>query len=657
MNKKAKKNIAQIIPAVKLPRDLTPFWSYRIPEELTKKVQVGSIARISFRRKEILGIVAETVQEIDAGFKLKELDDIVPGTHITTAQMEIAHFISRYYVAPLGLVCKLMLPDMPKKSARHSIRLNPSPEIGLPEKRILASFDKEYGAHDRILLVHSFGSERHRLFAHLASQEKTGTQTLILLPEFFDVFDNAGFYINLFGAEKTAVLASDLTKNQYFAEWQKVQSGQARVIIGTRQAIFAPFRQLGIVIVDEEHNSSYKQWDQNPRYHAVDTAVKLSGIHKARIILSSPTPSLESYHRASSDFHLIDLSQPLERLPVMIDMAVERKKGNETFISERLQHELLENIYAKRQAVIFIPRLGEKTAFQCKDCGYIAECETCQNALISHKGKLYCPRCKDERELLRSCPKCLGQNIGSFGGGSERVFEETKALFENKNIRIARLDSGGSEDGQESRKLFEDFRAGKIDILVGTQMVWKNWQMKNLGIVAAVFPEIVFSTPGFRSREKSYQFLSRLYRLAQDTTVIIETHKPEHKYFAKIREETAVRLLQDELSGRSDSISAIPYPPLGKLIKLIYKNPDRRICEQEARWQYQQLKTAIFGQTAAGDFEIMPPFPAQNYREFGKYRWHIILRHRAGLSLEQRDAVLSCIKKDWIIDIDPDEIL
>ncbi len=648
------KNIAEIIPAAKLPRDLMQSFSYKIPDSLKKEIAVGDIVRIPFRKKEILGAVKSFQREEAVKFELKEIKNIEKNLGFSSGQMEIANFISEYYFAPISLVIKIMLPEITKQESRKEINLNSSCQIENPEetlrKQIVDAIQKE----NRLLLIHSMQSEKHEIYKDIIEKQKS--QTLLMLPEYFDIYNFANFYIEVFGREKVAILCSDITKNQYWQEWQKIRSGQAKIIISTRQGVFAPFQNLKLIIVDEEQNSSYKQWDQNPRYDGVQVAIKLAKIYKAKIILSSPVPSSETFYKAEDSFAKISISQKFKKSPKIIDLSTERKKGNYSFISEELQTMLFEKIYAKKQALIFIPRLGEKTIQQCKDCGHIAECDTCHNALVSYRNKLYCSRCKQLYEALKSCPKCQGQNFSSFGAGSERIFKEIETLFDGKNIRAVELDSA-SESSNKQKKVYEDFQKGKIDILIGTQMIWKDWQMKNLELIGIIFPEVIFNIPGFRSKEKAWQFLTKTYSFAQNKTVIIETYKPDHKYFKEIRNQSTENFLQEELKNRDSGLYKIAYPPFGKLIKLIYKNPDARICEKEAKWQYEILKREIFNLNLQNSFEIIPPFPAQSFREYGKYRWHIIIKYQNRTELEIRNKVLNCVGKDWIVDIDPDEIL
>lgn len=651
------KSIAEIIPAVKLPRDLTQFFSYRIPEELKEEIKIGDAVTIPFRKKEVLGIVHGFSDEAPEDIKIKDIKNIIKELSFSKKQMELAQFVSKYYYAPLSLVIKTMLPEMAKKESRKKISFYNEYEIREPEENIEDEVLNIVKKEKNILLAHSLGAERHKIYKNIIEKHGLGGQTLLMLPEYFDIWNLAEYYMDALGRDSVAVLCSDITKNQYFEEWQKVKSGAAKLIIGTRQAVFAPFVDLKLVIADNEHNSSYKQWDQNPRYNGINAAVKLAEIHAAKILLASPVPSLESYCRTNKDFFMLDISRKLDASLHIVDLETERKSGNYSFISEKLHDALMEKIYAKKQALVFIPRLGEKTMHQCRDCGYIAQCDTCHNALIGYKGKLYCSRCKELHEPLRSCPHCKGQNVGAFGGGSRRVFEELEEIFKDKNINIAELDSSISQDSKRNQKTLEDFQKGKIDILAGTQMIWKNWNMPNLGIVGIVFPEIIFATPGFQSREHAWQFLHKVHELAQTKTVIIETYKPQHRYFREFVNTDIKKYLQEELKMRSEDISKIPYPPMGKLIKLIYKHTDPRACEKEARWQYEVLQRAAAEMHLESVLEVMPPFSAYSYKEYGKYRWHIILKHHVNLDIETRNRLLGYVKKDWIVDIDPDEIL
>lgn len=655
--KTRKEQIANIVPTKKLPRDLMQIFSYEIPKEMEKEIQIGSLVEIPFRKSKIKGIVFSFSKKQETEFQIKPIANVLDSKCFSEQNIGLAKFIAEYYYCPISWIVDAMIPEIPKKEARKKIGLSNIVEVEKLEKSRKEEILKNITSEKKSVLLHNLNSKKLDLYKSIIKNQKSKSQSLIIMPEYFDVYSQAQFFIENFGEEKVAIINSEITKNQFFKEWQKIREGTAKIIIGTRQAVLMPFQNLGTIIVDEEHNPSHKQWDQNPRYHARDVAIKLAEIFDARIILSSPTLSLETFQRTKEDFKLVSVIEQKNKKPEVLDMEVERKNGNYSLLSEKLQESLLQNIYEKKQAVIFIPRLGNYTAFQCKDCGYIASCETCDNTLIGHKNQLYCSKCKKLYELLKCCPKCQGQNISSFGCGSARICEEVEKLFEGKNVKIVEMNSKVLEEISNQQKIYKDFASGKIDILVGTQMILKNWNMKNLALIGIIFPETIFSQNSFRSKEKIWQTLFRFYIFPQDKEIIIQTYKPQSPFFEEMKNGIFQDFLDKELEDRKVSISKIKYPPFDKIIKLIYKHMDPKSCEKEARWQYETLRREIFAQKMQDVIEIISPFPAQNYREHGKYRWHIILRHKKNLSLTDRDQILFRVKKDWIIDVDPDEIL
>ncbi len=335
----------------------------------------------------------------------------------------------------------------------------------------------------------------------------------------------------------------------------------------------------------------------------------------------------------------------------------ERKKGNYSALSEKLRSDLIENIYQKKQAVIFIPRLGENTITKCNDCNFIAECEECGNALVLYNNYLHCARCKKKSDLMKECPKCHGQNIKSFGYGSEAVEKEIKKLFENKNIKIQRLDSLAVSENIKQMKIYKDFINGKIDILIGTQMVLKNWNMKNLSVFAAISPEVIFHQPDFRSKERSFQFLNSLSRLANNNTkVIIQTNNIENPIYDLLRKKNKDDFYKREIQDRKIA-AKIGYPPFSQLIKLIYKDQNLERCKSEAGAMHKILQEKISNNSELKThFEITKPFPASSFREYGKYRYNIIIKSICE-DIKLRNSLLNYIKKDWIIDVDPDSVL
>ncbi|MDF1498267.1 MAG: primosomal protein N' [Patescibacteria group bacterium] len=697
IKEKNKKLIAQVIPASKLPQDMAQFFSYTVPKKFENKIKVGNIVEISLRKKNALGMVyklqKENIEQLN--YKLKEINKTLDNSiSISEKQIQLAEYISNYYYAPLSLIIKTIIPTITKKESRKDIDLNQNyrvKKIDDSKKDKAIKFIKD---KNEILFIHNLHNQKHSLYLDLIkSILKKNEQALVLMPEYFDIYNFSQFYIDCFTQEKVAIINSELTNNQYFEQWKKIKNGDAKIIIGTRQTVFAPFRNLKLIIIDDEQNSSYKQWDQNPRYHCVTVAKKLSEICKAKIILSSSTPSVESYYKTTIKNHLNiftklapDISSKTkqneqltnltdctssELSPMdqnnnsrkifhkleIINMGDERKRGNYSVFSEKLKNDLIENVYQKKQVIIFIPRLGENTVTKCNDCNFIAECEECRNSLIKYENHLYCTHCRKNINLIKQCPKCQGQNIKSFGYGSENIENEINKIFENKNIKIQRLDSAKVSDGNNQTKIYKNFINRKIDILIGTQMVLKNWNMKNLSIFSIMFPEIIFSQPDFKSKEKSFQFLNFISQIANDKTqVIIQTNDIDNLSYKLLEERNRLTFYQNEINNRKSS-QTIGYPPFSQLIKLIYKDQNLEKCKFESESMYKLLQEKISSdKNLKINFEITKPFPASRFKEYGKYRYNIIIKSICK-KLEFRDSLLNHIKKDWIIDIDPDGVL
>ena len=692
-----KKLIAKIIPAIKLPQGITQVFSYAVPNKLEKKIKIGMLVEIFFRNRKIIGVVygleKETIKKI--GYKLNNIENLLDNSvNLSKEQMELATYISEYYYTPLSLVIKTIVLTITKNKPRKKIELNCNCVISEVKKTEINKLLKKIAPKNKVLFIHNLQAERHGLYSEIIKKNIKGkSQALILLPEYFDVYNFAGFYKDKFGEDKVAILTSELTKNQYFNEWQKIKNSSAKIIIGTRQAVFASFKNLKLIIADDEHSSSYKQWDMNPRYHGIKAAKKLAEIWKAKIILSSPAPSVGGYYNCHCEgvatteaipelnssrvvSGLLRRSVPKRRdsaprndrnssVIKIIDINTERQKGNYSVLSEDLQDNLLENIYQRKQVIIFIPRLGNNTITQCRDCHWIAQCKNCETTLISYGNYLYCQKCQEKIELIKKCPKCQGQNVSSFGYGSEKIEGEIKKLFANKNIKISRLDSGTASNKSKQLKIYKDFTNKKIDILIGTQMVLKNWNLENLALTAILFPEIIFNQPEFNSREKSFQFLISLRNKASENhQVIIQTHKPDNNLFKIVivslsnYQDDMLKFYTDEIENRKAiSKTGIGYPPFAQLIKLIYKDFNSQNCKDEAERMFRTLDSKIKNdKSLKNKFEIIKPFPASSYKEFNKYRWHIIIKSVCE-DIKLRDSLLNLVKKNWIIDVDPDGVL
>ncbi len=538
-----KNETAEIIPAIKIPYAQSQIYTYSIPLSIERTIEIGQLVEIPFRQRKIKGVIKKinssdkekTAQNPNINLKnILGLDN--SGIILSKTQIELAEFIAEYYHAPLSLIVKIILPPITKNAPRKKI------EFSFP-KEVSASLKKHRTPNSKIkklapkilknkktLLFHGLTAARHQVYLELTKNTiSKNRQTILLLPDFFDLQQFAGFYIKKLGEKNVAILCSETTNAQFYQEWQKINAGKAKLIIGSRMAIFAPVKKLELIIVDDEHNSNYKQWDQNPRYHAREIALKLTELTNSKIVLSSPSPTMESIYKIKSK---ISLSQK-ERLPKIVDMQQERQKRNFSIFSDALKDSLIEQINLKKQSILFVPRLGFHTFTLCQDCGYIAECHQCRSALTSRQdGSLICYRCNLPAKALTKCPVCQGVRIKSFGIGTQKVKEEIENIFTSakRQIKICRFDSETIKNKKSQYKIYGDFIGGKIDILIGAQMVLKNWNLDNLGLIGIVNMESLLRSPDFRSQEKSFQILKQTSLQSQNNAeIIIQAYRPQNK--------------------------------------------------------------------------------------------------------------------------------
>ncbi|MCA0988021.1 primosomal protein N' [Guptibacillus algicola] len=389
----------------------------------------------------------------------------------------------------------------------------------------------------RTFLIHGVtGSGKTEIY--LQSIHKVlndGKEAIVLVPEISLTPQMVNRFKSRFGSN-VAVLHSGLSRGEKYDEWRKIHRGEVKVVVGARSAVFAPFKNLGIIIIDEEHEGSYKQ-EENPRYHARDVAIKRGENHKCPIVLGSATPSLESYARATKGvYSLLELLHRVnnQQMPEVsiVDMREELRSGNRSMFSNELYDKLQDRLMKKEQSVLFLNRRGYSTFVMCRDCGFVVECPHCDISLTYHKinGTMRCHYCGFEEPLPSSCPECESEHIRFFGTGTQRVEEElTKILPE---ARVVRMDVDTTRRKGSHEKLLTQFGEGKADILLGTQMIAKGLDFPNVTLVGVLAGDAMLHIPDFRASEKTFQLLTqvsgRAGRHILPGEVVVQSYTPEH---------------------------------------------------------------------------------------------------------------------------------
>lgn len=633
------KKIAQIIPALRLNRNLH-YFDYLVPEDLTNTVKAGQLVEIPFRNKLVKGVILNLAESSDLGNeKLKDLEKIIdPLPFLKTWQLDLIKFMSKYYFVSMAMILKMIMPEIPKRTGLAKEKF--SQEINFitslkPEIKI-----EEYYKSDKPVLLRSYKLE-DRIKTYLSLIEKVlkqNKQILIIVPTLADlkkIYQYLGDYKN-----DVSVFLNDLSKNKYWYEWLRIKNGQAKIIMGTRSAIFAPFNNLDLIIIDDEDNENHKQEEPNPRYNVKTVALKLKDILKNKVIFTALTPSLNSLHKvAQKDWQYFELNKLKERPQIkIIDRQIEFKKGNYSIFSEELLARIEYNLKRAKKIFLFLNRKGSATLMTCQDCGYLAICPTCQLPLTYHASKeLICHHCNYKESLFLFCPKCKSPNLKLTGTGTEKVEQEIKKIYPHS--RILKIDF----DSPLISKNLADY-----DIIIGTQYAFDfiNWQEINL--IGVVNADTLLYLSDYRGVEKTFNLLTKLslFLSSSNKELIIQTFSPDNYCFSALKSWDYKLFYQKELSERK----ILNYPPFSRLIKLIYQGIEFNAGQYEINKVYHDLKNKV----KDSKIIIYPPLLAYTQQVRGRFRWQIILKILdKNISLD----FLNALPEDVIVDTEPENLL
>ncbi len=554
--------LLDVIPLTQLPLARSPRFTYRsgVP------VPFGSLVSVPFGSQTIEGIsLTCTPKPSRAPQWVKAIHEIVTPGLITEAQIALSESISATYFTPLGRVLRHAIPKKAKKFITDSPQetAHQAPSLSVGEKKMLATF---LAQKKPSLFVSK--DDHHTFVFGLAQEEaRNKKQTLILVPEILHLlplFEEAQKY---FPTSEIAILHSHLTPREYATHWEHIRTGQAKVILSTRQGLFAPFHHLGAVVITEEQDQGYKQWDMSPRYQGRAVAHTLATLHKAHLLYTSGAPSLESYQgiEAKTIFHL-NPKKKTEKSPLgknihLINLRLERFRKNFSPISEELCELLSQSLTRGEQSILLIPQRGVAAYSVCAGCKKIFRCTKSGHALREERNGSYsCPGCDYRTSLFPSCPECGHLSFWARGIGSERIEQELKRLF--PYTRTARFDGETVRKHKELETLYNDVQDGKIGILIGTHMLQKRLPLPKPGLVAIIDADNLLSGTDYRGDER---FLQTLAQLEKDSRpVFVQTFEPEHRLFRQMTEmsyeDFMTRLLKDRES--------LKYPPYSCLYAL-----------------------------------------------------------------------------------------
>ncbi|MFQ7298174.1 MAG: primosomal protein N' [Clostridium sp.] len=452
-----------------------------------------------------------------------------------------------------------------------------------------------------------------------------GKSAIILVPEIALTPQMIERFKGRFGVN-VALFHSKLSDGERFDEWFRVKEGKAKVIVGARSAIFLPAKNLGLIIIDEEHENTYKS-EQNPKYQTKEVAEYLSDLKGCKVILGSATPSIETYYRAlTGEMKLLELNSRVDNkaMPPMkvIDMRNELKGGNKSLFSRELFIAIQERLKRKEQIILFLNRRGFSTFVSCRSCGYVFKCDECDISMTYHKnGLLICHYCGKTKREPRECPKCHSKYVKFFGAGTQRVEEEVKKYF--NNVRILRMDVDTTRDKHSYERIYNTFKNGEADILIGTQMVSKGLDFKNVTLVGILAADMSINIPDYRAAERTFQIITQVAGRAgrgdKQGEVLIQTYTPQHYSL-----QYAVNYDYEGFYEKEFTVRAMmKYPPFGKLLLINGTSKKEELLKNFMHKITMMIKPLV---ESCLDIEILGPIPCMISKLKENYRWQIVIK-------------------------------
>ena len=645
--------------------------------------KIGSKVYVPFARSRNLreAYVVETDEHSGDGLgkRLRYIEKVDDDVSLSEEMIRTALWMKKRYICRLIDAVNCFTPVGEK--ARRGQRKNPFAEekgepssvkeLTLQQAQILQRIGEVAKAkkHMRFLLHGVTGSGKTEIYIRAAQQVlEQGRNVIVLVPEIALTGQIIDRFIGRFGSRKVAVLHSKLSLGERYDQWKKVRDGcdgDGQIVIGARSAVFAPLENIGLIVIDEEHETTYKS-DHTPKYDTIEVALKRvqDKDNNGILLLGSATPSVVSYQRAQEGiYELLELTERYNKVVLpeisIVDMREELKRGNRSIISSELCSKMKDTLEAGRQVILFLNRRGYSTFVSCRECGYVARCPGCGLSLTYHKagGQAVCHYCGYHEPAPNKCPECGSKYIRYFGSGTEKLEEAVSDLFPEYAAERLDLDTV-KRKGELTRKL-KAFRSGKTQILIGTQIIAKGLDFRNVGLSGIVSADVSLNIPDFRSPERTFQLITqaagRAGRGDSQGHVVIQTYSPEHYAVAFASQHDYKGFFETEKQLRA----YMGYPPYSDLFQIVFTAKREDAAKDGAESWYERIR----GRMAREDQEMVFP-PQQAY--LGKikdiYRYSMLIKCPQGRRAEYsrivaavREEDIEKKKKDYtaIVDINP----
>lgn len=537
------------------------------------------------------------------------------------------------------------------------------------ERALSAITDKIARSDPKPLLLHGVtGSGKTEVYLRAIEYAmRLGKDAILLVPEISLTPQMVRMLSSRFGRE-VAIIHSRLSRGERHDELERIARGEVRVAVGARSAVFAPFSNLGLMILDEEHENSYKQ-GESPRYHARDVAAKRAALEGASLVLGSATPSLESYYRAmAGEYDYVTLPSRIDGRPMprveIVDMRGELASGNKSIFSRALVEAVRERLGRREQVILFLNRRGYSTFALCRECGFVLKCKRCDVSLTYHADsrRMVCHYCNFEVRVPDVCPKCKSTYMRYFGAGTERVEAEARKAFEG--ARVVRMDTDTTRNKGAHERILSAFGRGEYDILVGTQMIAKGLDFPNVTLVGIVAADTLLNLPDFRAGERTFQLLcqvaGRAGRGKLPGEVILQTYAPDHYAITAAARGDYEGFYRSELGLRRE----LGYPPFTSITRLLMTSADEGLVGRAAMQAASAIKRGVAG-LEEGSFSVLGPSPCAIKKVAGRFRWHIIIKSQNPdetnrmITESMRGIAREFEKTDleFLYDVDPESLL
>jgi len=640
--------------------------TYSIPESLSEALKVGTGVEVLLKDSKCRGIVVKCVDESGLEAEVKPIESILEELTIDPLHVELAKKMAIYYQCSLLRALKLMLPNhLWKGTGKRILKKFKEEKEAVPSSDSFPrqpldhqltsqqqeALKKMQQAKKPILLHGVTGSGKTELYLRLILETvQSGRQAILLLPEIGLTSQMEAYFSRYFG-ESLAIFHSKLSNGERLKNWLKVKTGQARFMLGSRSAIFAPAAEVGLIILDEEHEWTYKQ-ESSPYYQTHHVAHMLRDLTNCKVLFGTATPRLETYHKAKQGiYEYVQLPERINQkaMPTIqvVDLRDEFKKKNYSIFSTALYQKIKDRLEKKEQMILFVNQRGMARAVVCRDCGHTLQCPDCEVSLKLHdlgQATLICHYCGFQCAPSLSCPTCQSVNIRHVGVGTQRVEKELHKAF--PGIRVIRADKDSTSDKQGFSPIYHAFKNGEYDVMVGTQMVAKGHDFANVTLIGIILADIGLHIPDFRSHERLFHLLTqvsgRAGRAEVTGEVVLQTYQPDHHAIQLASEYNYEQFAGQELKFREK----LGYPPFGQMVKFTVLGQDLEKLKIHLQVEKEVMEDISKSQKIP--LKILYA-PAMIPRMGLYFYYHVLVRSDDLSELFEHWKV----PKKWRVDIDP----